>query len=123
MQPAGGMVDLVGELGAGVQGGEDHLQRRLALDLRVRVDRDAAAVVADRHRAVGGELDLDPVGVAGDRLVHGVVEGLGDQVMQRPLVGAADIHGRSPAHRLQAFQHLDVLGGIAGMRLPRGGLE
>jgi DnaJ like chaperone protein len=48
------------------------------------------------------------LGVAGDGLVHGVVEDFGEQVVQGPLVGAADIHARPLADRLQAFQHLDV---------------
>ena len=67
--------------------------------------------------AVGVQLELDAAGVAGHRLVHGVVEHLGDQVVQRALVGAADIHAGPAAHRLQPLQDLDVLGGIAGARL------
>ena len=61
----------------------------------------------------------------GQRLVHGVVDHLGEQVMQRLLVGAADIHAGPAAHRLQAFQHLDVGGGIAGLGAgaARRGLE
>ena len=46
------------------------------------------------------ELDLDAGGVAGDRLVHGVVEHLREEVMHGLLVGAADIHAGAPAHRL-----------------------
>jgi hypothetical protein len=45
-------------------------------------------------------------------LVHGIVDHFGEQVMQRLLVGAADVHAGPPAHRLQAFQYLDVVGGI-----------
>ena len=48
----------------------------------------------------------------GDRLVHGVVEHLGEEVMQRLLVGAADIHAGAPAHRLEPLEHLDVGCGI-----------
>ena len=81
----------------------------------MRVDRNAAAVVGDGDEAVGLHLDLDPVGVAGQRLVHGVVDDFGEQVVQRLLVGAADIHAGAAAHRLEPFQHLDVLGGIAGL--------
>ena len=51
--------------------------------------------------------------MAGDGLVHGVVEHFGEEVVQRALVGAADVHARPLAHRLEAFQYLDVLGGIA----------
>ena len=81
----------------------------------MRVDRHAAAVVADREREVGVELDLDAVGVAGDRLVHGVVEDFGDEVVQRPFVGAADVHAGALAYRLEAFEHLDGAG-VVGAR-------
>ena len=54
------------------------------------------------------ELDLDEGGVAGDRLVHRIVDHLGEEMMQRLLVGAADIHARAPADRLQPLEHLDV---------------
>ena len=112
VQPARGLIDLGPELAARMQRGQDHLERGAVGELRVRIDRDAAAVVAHRERAVRLEPDLDPAGVAGDRLVHGVVEELGRQMMQGALVGAADEHPRPPAHRLQALQDLDVGGGI-----------
>ncbi len=91
-------------------------------ELGMRIDRDAAAVVAHGDRAVGLEADLDPAGVAGDRLVHRIVEQLGDQMVQRPLVGAADEHPRPPPDRLEPLQHLDVGGGIVGRRAGRARL-
>ena len=51
------------------------------------------------------------VAIAGHRLVHGVVEQLGDEVVQGAAVGAADIHAGAAADRLEAFEHLD-LGGV-----------
>ena len=78
----------------------------------MRVDRDAATVVAHGERAVGLQTDLDPAGVAGDRLVHGVVEQLRGQMVQRALVGAADEHAGAAADRLQALEDLDVGGGV-----------
>ena len=72
--------------------------------------------------AVGLHLDLDEGGVPLQRLVHGIVDHLGEQVMQRLLVGAADIHAGTPAHRLEAFEHLDMAGGVAGLGAPRAGL-
>ena len=80
----------------------------------MRVDRNAAAVVGDGNEAVRFHLHFDPVGVAGQRLVHGVVDHLGEQVMQRLLVGAADIHAGAAADGLEPLQHLDMLGGVAG---------
>ena len=80
----------------------------------MRIDGNAAAIVGDGDKTVGGQLDLDPVGVTGERLVHGIVDHLGEEVMQRFLVGAADIHARAAAYRLEAFQNLDMLCGIAG---------
>ena len=70
-------------------------------------------------------MDLDEVGVTGDRFVHRVVDDFGEEVMQRLLVGAADIHAGAHAHGLEAFEHADggsvvvrrrrtAAGGIAG---------
>ena len=115
VQAARGLVDLGVEFAAGVQRAHDHFERRLVLEFRMRIDRNAAAVVGDGDEAVGRHLDLDPVGVAGERLVHGIVDHLGEQVMQRLLVGAADIHAGAAAHRFEPFQDLDVLGGVAGL--------
>ena len=58
----------------------------------MRIDRNAAAVIGHGDEAVLVELDLDEIGVAVQHLVHGVVDRLGEDVMQRLLVGAADIH-------------------------------
>ena len=76
------------------------------------VDRNAAAIVGDGQPVAGLERDLDPRGMAGDRLVHAVVEHFGGEMVQRPLVDAADIHARPPADRLQPFEHLDRAGVI-----------
>ena len=86
----------------------------------MRIDRNAAAVVGDGDETVGLHLDLDEGGMPLQRLVHGIVDHLGEQVMQRLLVGAADIHAGTPAHRLEAFEHLDVARGIAGLGAARG---
>ncbi len=115
MQAARGLVDLGVELAAGMQRAHDDFERGFVREFRMRIDRDAAAVVGDGDEAVRLELDLDEVGVAGQRLVHGIVDHLGEQVMQRLLVGAADIHAGPAAHRLEPFQHLDVRGGVAGL--------
>ena len=73
----------------------------------MRVDRHAAAVVADRQAVSGRELDLDAAGVAGDRLVHRIVDHLGGEVVERALVGAADVHAGAAADGLEPFEHLD----------------
>ena len=115
VQAARGLVDLGVEFAARVQRAHDHFERGFVLELRMRVDRDAAAVVGDGDEAVGRHLDLDPVGVTGERLVHGIVDDLGEEVMQRLLVGAADIHAGAAAHRLEPLQNLDVARGVAGL--------
>ena len=116
MQAAGSLIDLGVEFAAGVQRAHDHFERRLVLEFRMRIDRNAAAVVGDGDKAVRRHLDLDPVGMAGERLVHGIVDHLGEQVMQRLLVGAADIHAGAAADRLEPFQNLDVARGIGRLR-------
>ncbi len=109
VQAAGSRVGAAGELAARMQRGEDHLQRREAGELRMRIDRDAPPVVAHREPVARGQRHLDHPGVAGDRLVHRVVDDLGREVMIGGLVGAADIHAGPPSHRLQALQHLDIV--------------
>ena len=59
VQAARGAVDLGIELAARVQRGHDHFERGLVLELRMRIDRDAAAVVGHGDEAVGFDLDLD----------------------------------------------------------------
>ena len=52
----------------------------------------------------------DPVAVAGQRLVDGVVDDLPDQVVQAALAGGADVHARTLADRLEALEDLDRAG-------------
>jgi hypothetical protein len=96
-----------------MQRGQDHFERGLAGKLGVRIDRDAAAVVGDRQAVAFLQRDLDPVGMAGDGLVHRIVEHFGGEVVQRALVGAADIHAgaRGPAPALPAPRLASLLPG------------
>ena len=73
----------------------------------VGIDGNAASVILDRQPALSIEIDGNQLGMAGHGLVHGVVQHLGEQVMQGPLVGATDIHAGPFADRLQSLQHLD----------------
>ncbi len=107
--------DLVGvlvELPAGMELGEDHVGGRDALFL-VDVDRHAAAIVAHRDRAVAMQDDFESVAVARQRLVDRIVDDLVDHVVQAgAVVGVADIHARTLAHRVQPAQHLDRIGAV-----------
>jgi hypothetical protein len=116
MQPSRSIVDLGIEFAARVQRAHDHFQRGLVLEFWMRIDRNAAAIVGHGDEAVRLHLDVDESGVARQRLVHGVVDHFGEEVMQRFLVGAADIHAGTASHRLEPLQHLDIARGIAGLR-------
>ena len=61
----------------------------------------------------GLRVTRDLVGVAGKRLVDGVVDDLVDHVMEaRAVVGVADIHARALAHGVEALEDLDRFGAI-----------
>ena len=124
VQAARHLVGILVEFSAGMQLGHDDLGRRDAF--AVHVDGNAAAVVAHRDRAVGVEHDLHRGGVAGQRLVDGVVDDLVDHVMQaRAVVGVADIHARPLAHGIEALQDPDRFSAIFdgnGMLSVGGGL-
>ena len=114
VQAAGDLVAAaVAELAAGVQHGEHDLDRRAAL-LLVHRDGDPAAVVDDGDRVVGVDRDGDLGAVAGERLVDGVVDDLVDEMVQAHHAGRADVHAGALADGLEAFQHRDVLGVVAG---------
>ena len=115
MQAARRLIGLAGKLAARVKRGEDNLQRAFLRKARVRVDRDAAPVVGDAAGSVGVQLNLDPAGVARHRLVHRVVQHLGDEVVERAFIRAADIHAGALANRLQSLQHLNG-GGVICFR-------
>ena len=108
VQTARGLVDLGVEFAAGMQRAHDDFERGFFREFRMRIDRNAAAIVGDGQEAVGAQFDFDEGGVARQRLVHGVVDDLGEQMMQRLFVGAADIHAGPAANRLEAFEHLDI---------------
>ena len=75
--------------------------------------RDAAAIVLDRDRAVGVELDQDAVAMAGERLVDRIVRNLEHHVVEaRAVVGVADVHAGPLAHRVEALEDLDAVGAI-----------
>ena len=122
MQAARCGIGLARELAARVQHRQDDLERRLVRELGMRVDRHAAAIVDDRQPVADIQHHLDPRGMACDRLVHRIVEHLGGEMVQRPLIGTADVHARTPAHRLQPLQHLDRRRIIVG-RWRGGGSE
>ncbi len=113
VQAAAGRIDVRVELAAGMQRGHDDLERRLLGKFRVRVHGDAAAVVGDAERAVRFQRDLDEARMPRHGLVHGIVQHLGEEVVQRALVRAADIHAGAAAHRLQPFEHFNVGRGVA----------
>ena len=118
MQSPGGVVRLAAELAARMQRGENDLQCAEIFEFRMRINRNAAAIVPHREPVVRFQRNLDEAGVTRHRLVHRVVQDLGGQMVQRVLVGAADIHARAAANRFETFQNLDVLRGI--IRCVRG---
>lgn len=113
VQAAGGRVGAAAELAARVQLGHHDLDAGQA-GLRLDVDRDAAAVVADLDRAVVVQDDLDVVAVASQRLVDGVVDDLPQAVHQTAAVGGSDVHARALAYGLEALEDEEVPRGVVG---------
>ena len=119
MQAARDLVGVLVEFSAGMELGHDDLGGGYAFAL-VDVGRNAAAVVADGAGTVGIEANEDFLGVAGERLVDGVIDDLVDHVMQAgAVIGVADIHARPLAHGIEPLEHLDrfrvVIGGCGGL--------
>ncbi len=113
MQTARHLVGVLIEFPARVQLREDDLGgRALRIVIVVALDagRDAAAIVAHRARPIGVERHDARLRMARENLVDAVIDHLVDHVMQaRPVVGIADVHAGTLAHRIEPLQHLDAV--------------
>ena len=113
MQAARSRIGFVGKLTAGMERRHDDFKGTLFGVFGVRVDWNAAAIIGNADPIAGHEFDLDSVGMAGDRLIHGVIEQFGHQMVERTLIGAANIHAGPPADGFKALQNLNIVGCIA----------
>jgi len=64
VQAAGGLVDLGVEFAAGMQRAHDDFERGFFREFRMRIDRNAAAIVGDGEKSVGAQFHLDEGGVS-----------------------------------------------------------
>src|ERR1700682_4307570 len=101
---------LAAELAACVQLRHDDVDGRHSRG--VHRDGDAAAVVTDLDTAVLEQSHLHSGGVAGHRLVHGVVAPPPEEGVQTALSGRADIHARTFADGLQPLENRYGLGAV-----------
>jgi hypothetical protein len=112
MKTARRLVAAVLELPAGMERGEDDLERAL-LRLRVLVHRYAAPVVSDRdRRSVVVQRERDIRGVAVHRLVDRVVEDLPHEMVQPRAPDASNVHAGTLANGLEALEDGDVFCGV-----------
>ena len=95
MKTAGEAVGVAGillvEFAAGVQLAEDQFDGGPAF-FRVDFDRNASPVVGNLDQAVCRNLDADPFGIAGQRLVGGIVDYFLDDVGR---TGRPGVHART----------------------------
>ena len=110
---AGEFVAALAVFAAGVKGGEHHLDAGDAV-LRMDIDGDAAAVVADADGAVDMDVDQNLGAEVGEMFVDGVVEDLGYAVVEGALIGAADIHTGLLADGLETLEFTEF-GGVVGV--------
>ena len=111
MKTSGHLVGLLVELPAGVQHRHGELDSGHLL-FGMDVDWNAAPVVYDLHRSVGVEPDADLGAESRHGLVDGVVDDLVNEVMQSTGRGRPDVHARPLPYRLQALEHLDLIGPV-----------
>ena len=111
MQTARHLVGAFVELTAGVQYGHHHFKGAAVLFL-VHVNRDTASVILYGDGVVFVDGYFDVRAVACQCLIDGVVYGLIHEMVQTLLADVTDVHGGAFSHSLQAFQDLDVAGGV-----------
>ena len=109
------LIRAASELPAGMQGGHHHLQCR-ATGVAEKIGGDTASVVLDGAAAVRVHGHGEPVRCAGQDLVDGIVDKLGQAVMQPIGTCRANEHGRPHSDGLKPGQDLDGLGAVVGGR-------
>ena len=119
VETARNLVGLLVELAAGMQHRHYDLEGGFAFQFRIfdivlGVDRDAAAVVQDRHGTIGVNRHINILGKAGQHLIDRVIDGLINEVMHASRTGGTDIHAWSLPDRLQALEHGDFTGVVVG---------
>ena len=103
VQATGIFICALAEFAAGVEIREDELDGG-NLKFRMDVDRDAATVIADRHRAIDVNRHIDTIAKPGEMFVDGVVENFEDAVMQSAFVRIANVHSGAFPNGLQTLQ-------------------
>ena len=107
MQTARDLVGVLVELTARMQLCHDDLSGGDAFFL-VNFGRNAAPVITDCRRTIWVQHDLNLIRMTGQCLVNGIVHGFIDHMVQaRAVIGVANVHARTLAHRVQTAQHLD----------------
>ena len=81
MQPAADLVAAAAKFSSCVQDGHDHFKRGEAGTLVMLLDRDAAPIIFNSHRAVGMDGDNDGIGKTGHHFVDAVIDNFIDQVV------------------------------------------
>ena len=111
VQAARDLVAVAAELPACVELREHDRQRGEPL-VRDHVHRDARAGVANRHRVVRMDGDVDEVVPARESLVDGVVDHLVDEMVEPPRARRADVHPGPETDGLEALEDGDVFCGV-----------
>ena len=111
VRAAGELVAALAVLAAGVKGGEHQLHAGQAAVL-VQIDGDATAVVADADGAIDVDVDVDPAAETREMLVDGVVQDLGNAVVEGAFVGAADVHAGLFPHGFQTLELAEFVSAV-----------
>ena len=80
--------------------------------LLVHVHRDTTSVVLYGDGIVFVDCHFDVRAESCQRLINRVVDGFINEVVQTFLADVADVHGGAFSYCLQAFEDLDVTGGV-----------
>ena len=107
VQAAARLIGVVVELSAGMQGRHDHTLGRDPLP--VQLHRNTAPVVAHGTGTILLEDNVNLAAIAREVLIDCIVHNLVNQVVQRLLTDAADVHAGAFSDRIEPLQHGDAV--------------
>ena len=111
MQTTADFIRTLVELTTCVEDGHHNLKGTL-MQLFVHINRDTTTVIFNGNGVILVYRNFDIMTVARHGLVDRIINGLVYQVMESLFTDVTNVHSRTLAHCLQAFQDLNVTGRV-----------
>ena len=108
VQPSRNRIRLIIKLTSSMQLRNNNFHRRSFVN-RMKIDRHPPTVVANRHRAILINPNINHRTNSRHVLINGIIHNLINKMMKPILISRTNIHARPLSNRLETFQNSNIL--------------